>query len=484
MKIKWLLPFLFLCFASTLLMAQQPVTPLKMSFKNQKIKLADFPYHITQVIDARIDTHYIGFVKNRQFKKIPAITYLSLQEELSQLFERSFPKTKTSKPLILKINHFFIYEHFIKGKEHLVAEANISFFEEKNGNFYKISEVIAHSHKRKRQTMSSTNTLLYNKNMVVCLKTGLEKFLSQSLQTKAPSLISKEQLITNSRYTNTYPVLAHPIDTTVGVFYTFEDFIAQRKQVIRLSHQVTYPKSKNEHVSPTAKLMLTHTTSPKLVNNIWGFSDGKHYYAKNQNKFYQLKQQDSLFIMYAPPPIKNKHTKKMGAAGAITGGLSGLGLGTLIGSIIDKSKSNRQSVLYQLNFTTGSLQSPEMQRWYEQEGQVVFQGSPNIPADTPIAIYHQEEELCRIEANQYYVLTTPPHINELTLSFHPIETVEWQSTKTIYPQSFQTQFYFVQGQSNSRPRITKVPNNKKGAVIHKIENQKILPVCQTDNRIN
>ena len=274
-------------------------------YSSQKI-----PFKKIQVIDKRFDTTKLGYTNSNAFKvKLET----SWSDILNNYFRNNFDPS-SDRSLVIVIKSFWlqrgVIEKFLKKKVILkdlfstgdnggCCTADIDVYAKSDTTFqalFKIDTFFINMLKNFRR-----NTL--NELFFLPFDSLFHKLSTTDLRI----LLSKKRKITFPELTNYYdgrfnlPILNDAI-IQKGIFLTFDDFKKNRPAETNFSFQ---------QGKLTDELYIGNEPNQRVIDNYWGFFDGKELYIRaGYNAFKAIKQSRS-FEFYGAVSISNYHNNPL-----------------------------------------------------------------------------------------------------------------------------------------------------------------------------
>jgi hypothetical protein len=115
-----------------------------ITFDKEILRIKNANFYVEQVIDTRESQMYIGCAPRKGRADVVLTLPKPFATDLQRLFNQSCPSTEGLTPVILKINHLFVYENSTNGRVGTV-ELNLSFITNNNiPSFLMLPPTICH----------------------------------------------------------------------------------------------------------------------------------------------------------------------------------------------------------------------------------------------------------------------------------------------------------------------------------------------------
>ena len=144
----------------------------EISLKNKKVRTEFHGYSIQKVIDARENTTCIGFLHGGyNSSNRPIVFKEGVAGEFKQLFEKSFAPRAGALPLIITVNHLFVYEINNKEMSFDAVEINLDFYVKDGDEWYHEFQAAEHV-----VSYQKTPTPQFEKMLTDALEISIEDF--------------------------------------------------------------------------------------------------------------------------------------------------------------------------------------------------------------------------------------------------------------------------------------------------------------------
>jgi hypothetical protein len=371
-----------------LFIAKASVEQVILDLSKKVIENDSINFFIEDVIVAQDNKNCIGFVeKGIENTRVAAYFETDIRSEIKQLFDNSFPKEVSKRPLILRINNFMIYEASYEALYLSSADLNLSFIEKKDSTYLeKYRGVLSYKNAR------TDNTALHKKNIIAAFETCLNNFKRRE---KAGSLLNNRIHPDSLNYfTSTIKEtkVFQEKTTQKGIYWCFSDFCDQTPDTIS---KFTVEYLKNTDNLKQANLFLKNRKQKK---EIWGFCDGKDFFVKTLNTFTQIKIGDNEFQTYLK-------MSTLGSPGvAFSYAMFGLVGGAIAASIAEENSGLHAA---KIRLTNGTLALKENNYQPHTNTNYVFYYSKYSKKDVPVQLYVNDNLVATIHKNSYYTLKIP-----------------------------------------------------------------------------
>jgi hypothetical protein len=456
--------FLLTFFAAIILSLHAQKVTIKLS--KETLDINNDAYYVDSVIDARNQGECIGFtLKGMDFRQTAAYFEQPFCKELQDLFSRSLPESKNSIPLILRMNKFLLSSYYLAEKYYSIVEVNISFISNENGKYYELYRGMA----------SVESGSLYNIGPGPAIIAGtLNKCFNDFVRSSNGSNFSgveieQNTLADNPLYNHKYKI-EQVTEPERGIYHNYSDFLNYKVDTLKPINVEYIPES--EKAPAMANVVLAQDNT--WVGNIWGFSDGKTSYINVKGNYYPLYRQDSAFRFQVLRTGTKLEDLSPYIAGALFVGIvSGALLGFAVVPIIpDPVKDAIMECQIELN--SGLIMPVNLVKYKEMNSRTILYMSKYQKEENEMEIYLDGDFLCKLNRNNYYLLTIPPDKQqvELCLKSKTLETCE-----TYKPVPYDAGVFICEVKNNQPPTKAEAKAEIRKGILDKIFSGEIEMKC-------
>jgi len=397
-------------------------------------------YYIEKVINATVEDSCIGFVQTGMFNRQEA-AYLSPSTTVAieECLKRSFPRTGSAKPLIIRINKLFVYERTWSSKEIAAIELSLSFItKDEHGLF---DQFIAGEYFQ-RNGMDVTG--FHKDNIVEAFGVCFDDFdRIKELGLLQPRKITETELARNP--------LDRPEDFPVfkksrisrGLFRTFYSFRDCRPDTLT-SFGIEYTIRKKDSTRMRASLELPPEFQKK---KIYGFSDGQNLFMWAGSGFALVKKKErSMSVLVEKSDLDDHGSSDAFMAGYMFGAIGGL-LATLA---TNATNSDQDGVSAEgrcnIDFVCGRLVPKRVPDYLRIESNTILFLSMATASQEPVSVICKHDTLCKLQPGNCLKLVLSSKYRELPLRLVSNGTATLD--RTIIPRLFNTDVYIVRVKRN------------------------------------
>jgi hypothetical protein len=375
-----------------------------ITLEKKTLNTPAFGYHVEAVIDARDQRVCIGFVQKGINKNRQMAVMNSVEREILALFQRSYPRNATTKPLTIRLNHLEIYELTTTENEVAGAEVNISFLEKKNDASY-IELYNMGTTTEKRTSLDVTKS--HDNNITNALDHCCAMFAKriQEGKTWQRQLVAETPL---DSFFMRFPI-QQATKPTRGYYMSFEDY---RDNLPLTDLEFTIEKKKSQSDQQNN---FSFEWQPGIIidpkTKIWGVCDGERYYIRSSKNTFSRIEQDSQGRLYT----MNYTTKDQSGLGSILGGVAGGVVGVVVGTIIEEAINQNNAILerYYLNLHTANT-LPESSRKKRKAEAVVYINCDQSKGESlPVSILVGGKSIGVFQSGQAYKVHIPVPAGEM-----------------------------------------------------------------------
>ena len=411
------------------------------------------PYNIEKFIDGRTHTKCIGFVqKGLENQVIPAFFHTTLTQELTDLYKRS-KSAFIDKPVIVKVNHFLIYEKTHLKGEIATAELNLSFIEKVGNEYFELLEV-GLTNKKKGLDVTAKHA----SNVVEVLDKAFRYFdkrlrENKVFRKKLGNIISK-----NHEDQKRYACLTSE-NPGKGIFWTYSDFrdnILDKNTAFRIGKDYSERK-----IFESVYLYREDKATP--ITDAWGFSDGKNYFIKFDKDYIRLGRNGSHFLFDGPKlntHMTHQHQKGLDHAMFLGGALGSM----IYLAQIDKYSNETQR--YFLDLNSGNYLPEGFSVLDAIKSTVIFHSSEKNNPGNQIEIRINGNRVCELSPKSYYIYTGKLHNEAAEVC---VQSNSESICTNFYPQLFDNQLFVIKEKSKKKLALTRPYGKERKDVLLKLE---------------
>jgi hypothetical protein len=437
------------------------------TFKLDKseLQLNDCHYYIDSVIDARNQGDCIGFtLKGMDFRQTAAYFEQPFCTELQHLFSRSLIKNANSSPLILRVNKFLLSSYYFSEMVFSIVEVNISIIAVQEGKYLELYRGMASSETSGSSGQGSIS-LTISRALSKCFNDFLRNSVNNLL---SPAEIQPGELSVNPLYNHKYRI--EKVDRPErGIYHTYSDFLNCDPDTLKPIKVEYIPGT--EKAPEMANVVLANDNT--FTGKIWGFSDGKTNFINIDDNYYPLYREDSTFRLRALREGTNLKDLSPYLAGALIGGLVGALFGfAVIPAVPDPVKD--AIVEYQIELSSGLIVPLDLVEYKEMNSRMILYMSKYQKEENEMEIYLDGEFKCRLNRNNYYLLTIPPDIQQIELC---LKSNVLESCETFKPIQYDAGVFICEVKNNQPPDRSEAKAEIRKSILDKISTLEITRSC-------
>jgi len=386
-----------------------------ISLKDEKIQVANFPYRITDIVDAREQTYCIGMVqRGMNNRRAPAFLKAGLKAEFDYLFANSFPQGGESKPLVVQVNNLQIYEITHSNRELAIVELSLTFLEKEGDALVEVHQTGITLERSGLEVTKRHDTNIAN---------AVEKCLLDLLDRRRRGLLYRHLTGTP----RTCPIVQDAAPKP-GIFHTFSDF-RENTPLNDPAYSFSLDIKENSKNSIVQAKPDWQKKAPD--GDIWGLSDGQHVYLNLGKGYFRLVEENGEFLLFGPAVKDNSGTVFIGAA---LGGIMG---GIIVGVVLSNSGySNKEMIVYKIDLNTGALVPFEEPAYRRIESRLILFSSEFNAKGSLLSLTVDGQPIGDMAPGIYHRLRIPPPEKAVEVC---ISTADGQKIcETATPELFKT----------------------------------------------
>lgn len=369
-----------------------------ITLEKKTLNTPAFGYHVEAVIDARNQRVCIGFVQKGLDKNRQMAVMNDVEREILALFQRSYPRNETTKPLTIRLNHLEIYELTTTENEVAGAEVNISFLEKKNDASY--IELYNMGTTVEKKSITDV-TKSHDNNIANALDHCCEIFAKRIQEGKT----WQRQLAAETPLDSFF--MRFPIQQvskpTRGYYMSFEDY---RDNLPMTDLEFTPEKKKSRSDQQNFfSIDWQEGVGIDFKKKIWGVCDGERYYIRSSGNTFSRIEQDSQGRLYT----MNYTTKEQSGVGAVLGGLAG--------ALIEEAIIQSNAILerYYINLHTANMIPESSRKKRKAEAVVYINCDPSKGESLPVSILVGGKSIGTFQSGQAYKIHIPVPAGEMAV---------------------------------------------------------------------
>ncbi|UOQ67333.1 hypothetical protein [Hymenobacter volaticus] len=442
MKIYYLL-LLLLPFASY---AQGPV--YQVDLQEQKLSLPNATFHISEVLDLRVNTNTIGWVQRGLYNvRVPANLKGGATNCLTQWLQSQMPAQPGSRPVIMRIHDLRIGEIIKATSEKAKAIVDVDFLVlQPDGRYY-----ILLRHPDEEIHGGIETTSFHDDNIAACLQRGVTLLNTLSWDQRlsnAPSVTAEQIRYRTDRAPEvyTYPILTATVPTR-GLYSSFLDFRRNQPDTATAFEVEKQPRT-NAEWQNTEEIKLYNGSGATRVElaKVWGFSDGQQLYIRHRNRYYPLQRAGNDFTFE-------------GHAGADAGAVSTASfIGGAAGGIIAAAATTGHRQEYTLDIATGRVSDFDyMAQFARRDTAMVIVYRRPGSVKKPMTILLDGKKLGDLPANNFLQIPWTNKTKEVTLCIEGLE-----SSYSFIPNFTTVNYVELRAKSDADKPVLEAAPTKEG----------------------
>ena len=433
-------PVLVLLLFNSHLFAEDYIISLKDLTVSSNLK----GYYVDSVINASVEDSCIGFVQKGMLnRQEPAFLMPGIATEVGNCLKRSFPKSDSAIPLIIRINHLYIYELTSLTKELSGIIVSISFITKINNGYN--DEFLAGSSFEKT---GLDVTGFHPHNIIVAFGNCFDDF-SRMVETGMlhPQKISENDLILNPfKHPEKFAIFQKP-HVRKGLFESFYSFRDCTPDTVT-PFSVEYHLQKKDSARLRASINISSGLSPK---KIYGFSDGKNIFVWAGSGFARVNWEENSTTLWVIKSDANNGP----SSGVFIGTLLGGAIGGALAGLPTKSSSDMVDGCgkFTIDYKTGRIIPIAIPDYLRSGSITIIFLSKASAGDAKLTIIHVHDTLCTLNPGNYFKLSLPSKFRDIKLVFTGKDCISKE--ELFYLKLFNTDVYLAKIKRNKEIVISK-----------------------------
>lgn len=311
------------------------------------IKAIDADFYISKVIDNRLNKENIGVIqKGLGNRKVPADFEGGLITQLSSFLAKLLQVSEKKAPFVLQINQLSIYERTSAFTEMGGCEVRLEFLKEEKDELLSFGEFTAVVENKGMSDVTDK----HDERIMEALTTCINDFSKTDWENTTP-VITAENDTVQADYAYDYT-----IKPKKGLYRSFNTFL--KNTPFDTSAYFFQPIKRKQRFE---RYQVYDNEEENRVKNIFGFSDGEHFYLSAMeytSSHYFIKSQFSGRFIYFEDEI---YSQGAGVAFGLLGAIASI---KHTGIILD-TKTGVTSILNTKTIKSLIEPHPELQKMYE-----------------------------------------------------------------------------------------------------------------------
>ncbi|MEZ4885195.1 MAG: hypothetical protein R3E32_10750 [Chitinophagales bacterium] len=311
------------------------------------VKAIETDFYISKIIDNRTNKENIGVIqKGLGNKKVPANFEEDLSIHLLDFLKKLVQSSEDKTPLALQVNQLSIYERTSAFTEMGGCEVRLEFSKEENGQLISFGEFTAVVENKG----TSDVTARHDERIIEALTTCINDFSKTDWKNTIPTTIAENDAI-QANYTYDYIVKPKK-----GLYRSFNAFL--KNAPFDTSAYFFQPIKKKQRFE---RYQVYDNEEENRIKNLFGFSDGEHFYLSAMEyttSYHFIKSQFIGRFIYFEDQIYSP-------GAAIAFGLIGAAASTKHTGIVLDTQTGLTSIVNTKTIEALIESYPDLQKMYE-----------------------------------------------------------------------------------------------------------------------
>jgi hypothetical protein len=330
----------------------------------------------------------------------------NIRSELKDFLGRAMPFHEGFKPLIIRVNRFFIFQPGKGIADRSCLDLSLSFITRDNEEL--TEEYTASDTQQKLQVSLDVTLpqLIYD-----AIDGCFRSYSKMKSQNSVPGIrITPAQLKENPYAGRDHFYCFGKHRCRKGIYHTFFDF---RDDLPDTSHSFKIFYDINTKTPKLTKAILIFPKG-EIQEKFWGFCTGDSVYMHAGNSYMLLTREGNQFTTFRRSDEYNKDVVSSAIFGSVFFGLVGA---TVFGGIAAATSKANEVEKYRLDLFDGTLFPYEMGDYtYISSNVVLFLSKVSAPSAT-LKVFADDQYLCDLSPGKYSVLRLSCHHSTLKLKF-------------------------------------------------------------------
>ena len=326
----------------------------EISLKNKKVRTEFHDYSIQKVIDARENTTCIGFLHGGYISSNRPIVFKEgVAGEFKQLFEKSFEPRAGALPLIITVNHLFVYEINNKEMSFDAVEINLDFYVKDGDEWYHEFQAAEHV-----VSYQKTPTPQFEKMLTDALEISIEDFAQRMREGLGyHRQKDEEELYLNGLKEDLHRQIMAS-NRSEGIYRSYNDY---RDNLAIANMSFTVQDSKPNREDNNFYTVRTIYDGKKL-KDVWGIYYHDTLFVNLFDNYYPAVWEGEKLIIKDPPVLKHNNAAGVGVmvgAGVAFGLVGGIAAAVLIPVSSNPKSAHRDLAIDIATGIPGPIETPD-----------------------------------------------------------------------------------------------------------------------------
>ncbi|MCB2407358.1 hypothetical protein [Hymenobacter lucidus] len=393
-----------------------------LDLSHAQLALPDRTLHVETVVDGRPGKPTIGLVYRGLDNRTAAVLFRNgLEAELTTFLQQQLPARPTDHAVVLCLRQLRISEQLGGLTEVASADLAADVYEHLPDGYHFVQSVAAHTSKRAMETTKQHPT-----HIALLLQQCLGQVTAPDwAQPKLTPARTLPQLATDVPVAVTAAGKKTPLPAILreaprrGVYYSFEQFLANRPDTILAVRPDTVPlrlRGSNGRLlwfgvarfRPEA--MDNEGKKQPVSKTAWGFSDGQQLYVQYDKQYFPLMRQGNFFTFVGEKPLDVEYMRARSDAQAramVTGVAR-----------VHAPNHSGEPTPYAIDMRTGQaapFPNPLRPHPAHSDTAYVYLYRPADASAAPVAVFLEGREVGQLRPNEYLELQWPYHARMMRL---------------------------------------------------------------------
>lgn len=379
----------------------------EISLKNKKVRTDFHDYSIQKVIDARENTTCIGFLHGgyNSYNR-PIVFREGVAGEFKQLFEKSFEPRSGALPLIITVNHLFVYEINNKEMSFDAVEINLDFYVKDGDDWYHEFQAAEHV-----ISYQKTPTPQFEKMLTDALEISIDDFAQRMREGLGYHRQKDEQEL----YLNGLKQDLHrqiiASNRTEGIYRSFNDY----RDNLAITNLPFTVKNSKPHKEGNNLYTVRTAFDNKKLKDVWGLYYHDTLFVNLFDNYYPAAWDGEKLIIKDPPVMSHGDAAGVAVivgAGVGFGLVGGIAAGVLI-PVSNKPKTANRDLA--IDLATGIPSPIETPDYKIMKAQLVFYTDDFPNDDHPLQLIINDSLVFDFDQQSYWMTDVFPEDNPVKI---------------------------------------------------------------------
>ncbi len=427
----------------------------EVNLEGRKLEVRIPGYFIQDVILSQREDSCLGYQNPKGVLKFIAVYFdRNIRDELKEFLQNSMPELPGMKPLILRVNRFFIYETTKSLREYSCLDLSVTF-------------ILPGENTVIEEYTSDVSVSLFQQKFPPDLEKvvikGFEDCFTRYMERSRQGLMVTREV--DKAAINVNPLetpgcyrcfrMKNPKKGFYRTYFDFRDALPDTTVDFKIGH---------DYNAKHKELSKAYVKFPKdfKEDKIWGFCEGDSFYMNSGRSYLPLVREGDWFVTFART---SEYSQDVTAAAIFGGVFFGIIGASLFGGIAAVSSDPNQTEKFRLDLFNGKLVPFDARDYTVMSSRIVlFLSKVSNPA-AKLAVFTDGQQQCEMTPGSYQTIELSCHFESLNIRL--VSSTGGETTEEIPVELFKTYVYLLKIGKNHKVDISRIHDEMKNSILKK-----------------